>query len=243
MEKQQNIVLPKLLFGFKITAKYFNSSRLFDMKMRIINKFCICFGICFLIGVTNSFAQLSYTIIPNVKFGAITARTSEADLKKIYGKNNVKDTEVGLGEGETLPGTVVFPNDEKRKIEIVWKDKQRKKSPDFIQFYGEKSLWKINNGVGLGTRLKELERLNGKPFELAGFEWDYSGTVLSWKGGKLAKPFGRDGQKVTLRLNPNYEKSPKKDLDAVVGDGGFSSSHKSMQRLNPKVDFIIVQFP
>ncbi|MBX7174157.1 MAG: hypothetical protein K1X72_24505 [Pyrinomonadaceae bacterium] len=213
------------------------------MSFKIINKLCVCLGICLVVGIINIAAQKSYTIVPGVKFGEITSRTSEADLKKIYGSKNVKRDEIGLGEGETMPGTVVFPNDEKKRFSIVWKNEKTRNSPDFIQFFGEKSPWKINNGVGIGTTLKELEKLNGKPFELAGFQWDYSGTVYSWKSGKLAKLFGNDGNKVSLMLNPDYEKAPAKDLDAMVGDGGFSSSHKSMQRLNPRVSYIIIKFP
>jgi hypothetical protein len=207
-------------------------------NVRKLERFFACLGICFIFGLTGAIAQ-TYTIVPGVRFGAITARTSEADLKRIYGRDNVRDVEVGLGEGETMPGTVVFPNDESKKIEIVWKDQKRKRSPDFIQFYGDRSVWKTSDGIGLGTSLKVLEKLNGRGFTLAGFQWDYSGTVLSWRGGKLARLFG---DKVTLRLNPNYDKGPEKDLNAVMGDGGFPSKHKSMQRLNPKVDFMAVHF-
>jgi hypothetical protein len=212
-------------------------------NLSIVNKFFGCLVLCFLAGAVNSFAQTSYLIIPGVRVGPITKQTSEADLKRIYGKENVKDTEVGLGEGETAPGTVIFPDDPKRKIEIIWKDQKGKKSPASIHFYAEKSVWKTKEGIGLGTSLKELERINGRGFTLAGFEWDYSGTVFSWKKGKLAKMFGNDSRKVTLRLNPNYDKAPQKDLDAVVGDGEFSSKHKAMQRLNPKVSSMIVEFP
>ena len=210
------------------------------INLRIINQLFACFVVCLLVGVASSFAQISYQIVPGVRVGAITKNVSESELKKIYGSKNVKSDTIGLGEGETIPGTVIFPNDKNRRIEIVWKDKVKKKLPDFIQLFGEKSLWKTKEGISLGTSLKNLEKINGKPFVLAGFEWDYSGTVTSWKGGNL----GKIGQKITLRLNPeNYDKVPQKDLDAVVGDGDFSSKNKAMQRINPKVYFIIVNFP
>ncbi len=209
-----------------------------NRKIKIISKFCVCFGICFLVSVANSFAQISYEIVPGVKVGAITAKVSESDLKKIYGSQNVKSDEIGLGEGDSAPGTVIFQNDPTRKLEIVWKNEKMKKFPKFIQLWGEKSLWKTKQGISLGTDLKTLERLNGKPFVLAGFEWDEAGGVTSWKGGKLAK------QKLGLRLNPaENSKVPQKVLDSVAGDGVFSSSNKAMQRINPKVYFIYVEFP
>lgn len=213
------------------------------MNMKIINKIFICFSLCFFLGGINSFAQTSYTIVPGVKFGDITARTSEADLKRIYGEKNVESGEVGLGEGETLPGTILFPNDPNKTVAIAWKNEKTRKSPDFIQFAGDKSFWKISNGVTLGTSLKTLEQLNGKGFVLYGFQWDYSGELNSWNRGKLARTFGNKNEIVLLRLNPDYDKASEKDLKAVVGDGNFSSKHKVMQKLNPKVDFIIVRFP
>lgn len=207
-------------------------------------KICILLGIWLLTSVFNSFAQTSYTIVPGVSVGEITARTSKADLIRIYGSKNVRDAKIGLGEGEAVPGTVIFPNIPSKKLEIVWKDKKSKKSPEFIQLYGDKSLWKTKEGISLGTSLKELEKINGKPFVLAGFEWDYSGAFFSWNDGKLAKPFGNEGEKATLRLSPkDFDKVLRKDLDAVVGDGQFSSANKAMQRINPRVYFMIVTFP
>lgn len=212
------------------------------MKTKFFTLF-VCSSLFFLIGATNLFAQ-NYTIIPGVKFGAITAKTSEAELKRIYGEKNVQATDVGLGEGETAPGTIIYPNDEKKKIEIVWKDEKSKKFPDFIQLTGDKSIWKTKDGISLGTSLKQLEIINGKSFTLAGFDWDYGGTVYSWRKGKLAKVFGSDGQKVTLRLGYNpYKKYSAKDLNSVVGDGEFSSKKRAMQRINPTVYQMIIDFP
>lgn len=201
------------------------------------------FCIILLIGVVNAFAQVSFQIVPGVKAGAITARTTEADLRRIYGSRNVLIEEVGIGEGETVPGAIIYPNDPTRRLEIVWKDAKGKKNPDYVQFSGEKSLWKITNGVTLGTSLKTLEKMNGRAFTLLGFEWDYAGTVTSWKGGKLARTFGKNRDIVTLLLNPpNYENSAlQKDYEAVSGDVEFSSKHKSMQKINPVVYYVIVK--
>jgi hypothetical protein len=213
------------------------------IKLSNINKLFVCFGICFLFAVTNSIAQISYIIVPGVRVGAITKNISESELKRIYGSKNVKSDLIGLGEGETMPGTVIYPNDPKKRIEIVWKNNKMKRSPDFIQIYGDKSLWKTKEGISLGTSLKKLERHNGKSFTLAGFEWDYSGTVFSWKSGKLAKKFGNEGGKVTLRLAPkDYGKAFEKDLNSVAGDGEFSSGNKAMQRINPRIYFMIMSF-
>lgn len=215
-----------------------------SINTKSIKKLAACFSICFVIAVANAFAQTSFQIVPGVKVGAITARTSEADLRKIYGSRNVEAGEVGLGEGETTPGTIIFPNDPRKRLEIVWKNTKAKKSPEFVQFAAEKSLWTITPGIRIGTSLKTLEQLNGKSFVLMGFGWDYSGTVDSWNGGNLARKFGKNSELVTLRLNPpDFSKALEKDYNAVIGDGNFSSKNKSMQKLNPQVYHAIVKFP
>ncbi len=214
-----------------------------SINTKFIKNLFAGFWIVFLVAVANSFAQVSFQITPGVKAGAITARTSEADLRRIYGSRNVRSEAVGVGEGETVPGAVIYPNDPNRRLEIAWKNAKLKKNPEYVQFSGEKSLWKITNGITLGTSLKTIERINGGRFTLLGFEWDYSGTVVSWNGGKLSRIFGKQSELVTLRLNPqNYDdKALQKDLEAVVGDGEFSSKNQSMQRINPQVYFVVVK--
>ena len=216
-----------------------------SINTKSIKKLSVCFSICFFISVANSFAQTSFQIIPGVKVGAITTKTSEADLRRIYGSKNVQSGEVGLGEGETVPGTIVYPNDPRKRLEIAWKNTKMRKFPEFVQFAGDKSFWKTTQGISLGTSLKTLEQINGKGFVLLGFQWDYSGTVVSWNGGKLARTFGKDNEFVTLRLSPQVfdNKALEKDLNAVVGDGEFSSKNRSMQKINPTVYFVIVKFP
>ena len=218
------------------------------MKLRTVSKFSAFFlASCFLIGagaLVILSAQSSYEIVPRVRVGAITSRTSESDLKSRYGRKNVQSTKVHLGEGEYEPGTVIYPNDPTRTIEIIWKDAQRKRFPKRIQISGEKSVWRTRHGISLGTELKELERINGKPFVLAGFNWDYGGTVVSWEGGKLERDFEKDGRVVVLRLSYQTDHDELGiDAGSVKGDRDFPSSNQVMQKINPKVYQIIVAFP
>lgn len=218
------------------------------MKIKIINQLNALFAAgCFLLSagaLVNAAAQSSYKIVPRVRVGAITRQASEADLKRIYGRRNVRSTKVSLGEGEYEPGTVIYPNDPHRIIEVVWKDARRKRFPKRIQLTGEKSVWRTRHSISLGTRLKELERINGKPFVLAGFGWDYEGTVVSWEGGKLAGEFENDGRVVLLRLSDQTNHGASgEEVGSVAGDNDFPSSHRVMQKINPKVYQIIVEFP
>lgn len=176
--------------------------------------------------------------------GAINGQTTRADLVRVYGKANVVDRDVDVGEGETEAGTVIFPNDPKRSIEILWKDPDKKTRPSSAQIQGQASLWKAPHGISLGTSLQQLEQFNGRPFHMAGFAWDYSGTVTSWENGSLATDLDGEHGRVFVRLDygPGTSVS-QEEQNQVMGDGDFPSNHPVMQKLNPVAYQIIWVFP
>ena len=63
-----------------------------------------------------------WLILASSEKGTINGHITRADLVRVYGRANVVDRDVEVGEGETEPGTIIFPNDPKRSIEILWKD-------------------------------------------------------------------------------------------------------------------------
>ena len=164
----------------------------------------------------------------------------EGYLIRTYGAANVQSEPVDIGEGEFLQGTVIFPREQARRAQILWKNGNRAMPPESILLSGKMSGWTIGRGITLGTTLKELERLNGGPFILTGFGWDYSGTVLSWENGKLEKGFK---SKVILRLAP-IERALKtvsrREAASVNGDHHFRSDNKVIQKINPRIYQIII---
>jgi hypothetical protein len=190
-----------------------------------------------------SLASPNWLILPGGVSGSkITVTTTEAELEATYGKANVVSQNIDLGEGETEPGTALFPHDPTREVDILWKDPQVKRSPKQVQISGEKSEWKTVHGITLGTTLKTLEQLNRKPFLLAGFGFDYSGTITSWNQGAMEDELVRPGR-VILRLLPKNNSVHSKAETSVLGDRYFSSGHPAMQELNPRVYQIIWRFP
>jgi hypothetical protein len=157
-------------------------------------------------------AKENTLIIGGKSCGPITAKCKRADLVRFFGKSNLKEAPIPIGEGETVPGTVVFPKDSKRRLEIIW---TRSKQVGEIRLSGSSSLWHTQEGISLGTTLQELHRQNGVAFQFSGFGWDYGGTVLDWKGGKLAQAL----QYVQLTLDPTSDQP----MEDVLGDGGFLS--------------------
>jgi hypothetical protein len=210
--------------------------------------FCLSLITITLVNLTNlnAIAQVAdsdhFLIIPGQKAGNVSAASTEAELRKIYGKENVTTTEISLGEGETQTGTVLFGGQPNKKAEITWKDSENKKNPAMVRIYGDKSLWKTSEGISLGTTLKELERINGGEFILTGFKWDYQGTVIDWKKGALEKKLNKNGR-VLLRLIPNdkIRLSAQEDR-AVTGDKPISSKNSVMQKINPQVYEISFEF-
>jgi hypothetical protein len=149
-----------------------------------------------------------------------------------------------MGEGETEEGTVVYPDDPKRRIEIVWRDRSHRRRPVSLRF-GTGSANRTYFGIGAGTDLATLERLNGRPFLLAGFDWDYSGTVTSWEGGRLEK-VGDGRCTLYVRLYPKQrgERTRKEEvaLEATSGDADFSSANRNMRLLNPRVYQVVIEY-
>jgi hypothetical protein len=180
----------------------------------------------------------AWQIVPGHSAGVLTPTSSQADLEQHYGKAAIAQTRIELGEGETAPGTVLFPADSLRRLEIVWHDTVTLSRPERIILRGSRSQWTLGPGISLGTTLQDLERLNGRAFTLAGFGWDYAGVITDWKSGALDSTL--TGAKLYLDPGPDQYQSPA--YSQVMGDRDYSSSLPPMQQLNPRVGQIFVDF-
>lgn len=156
-------------------------------------------------------------------------------LAAAFGSGNVVLAEIGVGEGLTQKGTVIFPDDPSRRLEILWKRGSRNPSsvdtPAMLP--GGVSRWSVA-GVGLGSDLAAVEKANGRPFELLGFGWDYAGTVSDWKGGALDRPLA--GCDILVRFSARQA-----DAD-LLGDQTFSSADPRMRRTGPVVTQIGLRY-
>lgn len=195
----------------------------------------------------------NYLIVPGESVGKITAETSEEDLVKLYGTENVIPCEVMVGEGEAEPGTMIYDPYYKCSIGIVWKDYNQKNKPSEVRFLGKECPWKTAQGISLGTSLKKLESLNGGPFTLLGFDWDYQGTFMNSNQGKLSFLDRKDAtgstsesSKILVRMYPARipeNSSKSKIYQTVTGETKFSSDLPAMQELNPIIREMIIYFP
>lgn len=197
-----------------------------------------------------------WIIVPGERFGPITKETSESELIEIYGADVVRRVDLPVEESESLydPGTVIFPDDPLRKVSIKWHDEENYRYPSELYVWGDSSLWKTDRGITLGTTVRELEVLNGKPFGLAGFGWDYGGTVLDSNGGVLVELGFEDPDKPssdwlrrTLLLRVGPKPRPRKDVSmeeyqTITGDIRLLSDHPVLRKVTLKVHDIIVRY-
>jgi hypothetical protein len=117
---------------------------------------------------------------PPITCGGLWAPdTSEDALRRYFGSSQVRREMIEVGEGELEDGSVLFPNTPRLTILVLWKDSVGRRNPSSVRLR-DRSRQVIYQGIGIQTTLKALERLNGRPFQLAGFDFDYSGTVTSW---------------------------------------------------------------
>lgn len=171
--------------------------------------------------------------------GPFAKDSSHARLVEAFGAANVVFEDIGGPEGESRLGTDVFPSDPQRRFTIVWKDEAARRNPDTVQFRTG-SGWRTRDGVRIGLELAEVERLNGKPFRLWGFEWDYGGYVRDWRGGALDR-FNPQCH-LGMRFKPT-DNVPASALDRILGEVTILSNDPDVRAVGPTISEIFLRYP
>lgn len=173
---------------------------------------------------------------------AFPAELSELDLVARYGRENVVHASVFGSDDGPQDGTVLFPETEDARLEIVWRNQESRTSPRWIKTVG--SRWTTASGIRVGTDLLTVERANGRPFRLAGFQTEAQGAVKSWGNGRLGQPADAGGCVVRIHFQPGYDGTEDVGLVRQVRSGReYSSGHPALQKLNPRVVVIWVTYP
>jgi hypothetical protein len=171
--------------------------------------------------------------------GPFAKDSSDARVTEAFGQENVVFTIVDGPEGTKLNATVVFPKDARRRLEILWHDQAARVRPSSIVLAGG-STWVGPGGVRVGAPVAEVEKQNGKPFRVAGFGWDYGGTVVDWQEGALDKLAG--DCRLGLRFDVDA-KAPQAARAKVSGDSEFLSTDPNMRAVKPKVSEMFFHYP
>jgi hypothetical protein len=188
-----------------------------------------------------------WLIVPGQRVGPITASTTRADLDTLFGKENVRDSSFDSSDVPEA-ATVVLGNDTSAALAVTW-DKERASNIHIC--FGTQSgpcRWRTASGIRIGLPLMELQKLNGKSFQMAGYGFDGQGSVTSWRHGALEEDPAACGHLV-VRLSPAAEvegrsmsKQESIALKQLQGDKPYSSSTLSLLDLNPVVSALELQF-
>jgi hypothetical protein len=178
---------------------------------------------------------------PPPQEGAITCSSPVAPndsgktLRQRYGKDTVVQ-ELPGAEGETYKGLVLLPRAADRRIEVSFTDDTMKRATGLaIRNQAKASRWNLS-GITIGSSLAEVQKVNGKPFLVNGFDWDYGGFVADWKGGALGRMEG--GCRVMMRFGK--ETGAPRNLS---GDGvKASSDNVALVKWGPVVTEIGIGF-
>lgn len=185
-------------------------------------------------------SQNDWLIVPGKRVGPITATTSRTELERLFGQENLRDEKVYLVEGQSAPGTLIYPKNPKKRLAVVWKDPGRTKI-ELIKLSGSVSEWRTVDGITLGTRLSKLELINGKPITFMGFFWDYGGNVTNWNEGSLdKKPYG-----LALQLSAETARRNQlttQEMEGLTGDQEVQSDKPAARKLDPWVDQMVITF-
>lgn len=167
-------------------------------------------------------------IIPGVRVGPIERGMTLAGLKMRVGAAKVKPYAVPVGEGETMDGAKVFAGTDS-ELHVIFNPAGKEKEITDIVIVGK--AWKFDTGLRVGMTVEEVERINGAPFIMSGFGWDYGGFA-NFEGGRLAA-------KVSLRFNPPPGEIP----DELIGEKDIPSTDKVLRKARPVVEDITILFP
>jgi hypothetical protein len=187
-----------------------------------------------------------WLIVPGQRVGPVTATTSRADLDAVFGKENVQERNPDVSGGPEA-ATVVYPNDASAALAVTW-DRER---PAAIRIcFGTQTgpcRWRTASGIRIGMSIRELDKLNGKSFQVDGFNQE-QGKVSSWRHGALEEDPAACGHLVVgLAPAPMVQgRDMTKDESGLwkqlQGEKPYSSSYWPLLDLNTTVSALTLEF-
>jgi hypothetical protein len=170
--------------------------------------------------------------------GTFSKSATHLTLARKFNSSNIVYGEVDSPDGSKIKATILFPNDARRRLEVLWNDEASRTDLSLVAING-RSQWTAPRGLKLGITLTALERMNGRPFKLTGLDPKGFATVLGWEGGNLSKLPG--GCRVGVRLTADASASADVRA-AAAGTQEFRSSDGTLKAVNPTVAEILIGY-
>ena len=154
-----------------------------------------------------------------------------------YDSRNITYGQVDGPEGSKLNASIIYPNDPRRRLEVLWNNDASRSDTSIIAING-RSQWVAPKGLKLGLPLAALEKANGRPFKLSKFDKD-GASVVGWEGGALSTLPG--GCKVGVRLAAD-QRAPDEARSAAGADKELLSNDPNVRALKPTIVEILIGY-
>lgn len=170
--------------------------------------------------------------------GAFAKDSGHLKLAQRFDSRNIVYGQVDGPDGSKINASILYPNDPKRRLEVLWSNEASRSDTSIIAING-KSQWVAPKGLKLGLAIAALEKANGRPFKLTSFGTDGSASVTGWEAGALSSLPG--GCKVGLRLFAD-PKTPEAAREAAAGEKEFLSNDASIRAVKPTIGEILIGY-
>src|SRR5262249_12258202 len=151
--------------------------------------------------------------------GVFAKDSTHLKLAQLVGAKNIEFTAVGGAEGNPLNASVIYPKDPTHRLEVLWQNETARSDISLIVITGQSRV-RAPKGLRLGLTLAALEKINGKPFRLSGFDQPDGSRAIDWQAGALASLAG--GCQIGIKLKPDSKATPDA-LRATAGQEFFSN--------------------
>ena len=170
--------------------------------------------------------------------GVFGPDSSEVLLKQTYGADNVVTGMVPGAEGEEMLATTVFPNDPDKTMQFGWMDDETREGLGFVDLPPS-----IDgpHGVHVGMSVADVLAINGQPFNIGGFWWDYGGYAQIDQGA-LANADDASCF-LSLRFSPADEYPADLDVSAVSGEVTVPATEPLLEKLDTRLSVVSVSYP
>lgn len=201
------------------------------MKKKFAN---LCFLLLFSFQLVAQ--NKDFLCIPYKQFGKVLPTHTEADLIKMFGKNNVvRDSFFVEGDFASLLTTVFKGKAE--EFSVFWKEEKPPfKKPMSVSFSATKSPFYVEKNIKIGAPISELVALNkGKVIEFSGFGWDFGGSCC------LNESAIFDGLSFRIDMTEQaYIKMTDAEKNKVLGDQTVRSDLPIFKKFMPIIAEITI---
>ena len=175
------------------------------------------------------FAEGNITEITCWGVGDIELGDDFRTIEEKAGQQNISQDSLFL-EGDFQGVFTTLWKGQDKEIEIHWKEKQAPfKTINYLEINRPGSPYQLTNGIKIGTSLKEIEKLHGRPLNLFGLGWDYGGTFIDFGQGKLQGDIPCFGGVFSI------DDSAYDAAKDIIGDKKVSSDNPAFDKIEAKL--------